>query len=54
MPSVGFFAKEVSMRKRAKVPSQRRQLEWAARAQVITAVLGAVTAIAGCVAQFAR
>ncbi|GAA3085103.1 hypothetical protein GCM10020000_84520 [Streptomyces olivoverticillatus] len=42
------------MRKRAKGPGQRKQIGPDTRAQVIIAVLGAVTAIAGCVAQFAR
>ncbi|MFD3994199.1 hypothetical protein [Streptomyces sp. NPDC058583] len=42
------------MQKRAKGPGQRKRIGPDSRAQVIVAVLGAVTSIAGCVAQFAR
>ncbi|MFB7864756.1 MULTISPECIES: hypothetical protein [unclassified Streptomyces] len=42
------------MRKRAKRPGRRKRIGSDTRVQVIIAVLGAVTSIAGCVAQFAR
>lgn len=42
------------MQKRARRPNQRKWIGPDIRAQVIIAVLGAVTSIAGCVAQFAR
>ena len=42
------------MKKRAKIPSRRSPLDPGSRAQVYVAVLGAIAAIAGCVAQFAR
>ncbi len=44
----------VNMGKRAKEPGRRKQLDPAHRAQVIIAVLGAVSAVAGCVAQLTR
>lgn len=42
------------MRKRVKRPGQRKRIGPDIRAQVVIAVLGAVTSIAGCVQQFAR
>ncbi|GGX83682.1 hypothetical protein [Streptomyces hiroshimensis] len=42
------------MRKRTMDSGKRKRLDPATRAQVIIAVFGAVSAIAGCVAQFAR
>ena len=42
------------MRKQAKRPGRGKRIGPDIRAQVIVAVLGAVTSIAGCVAQFAR
>ncbi|MFF5185358.1 hypothetical protein ACFY30_16485 [Streptomyces sp. NPDC000345] len=40
--------------KQVKRDSRRKQLDPAMRAQVIIAVLGVVSAVAGCVAQLAR
>lgn len=54
MPVTRHFRGEVNMQKRAKGPGRRKRLDPATRAQVILAVLGAVTTIAGCVAQFSR
>ncbi|MFF7444405.1 hypothetical protein [Streptomyces sp. NPDC008122] len=42
------------MRKRVKHPGRRKRIGPDIRAQVLIAVLGAITSIAGCVAQFAR
>jgi hypothetical protein len=43
----------MNRQRRAKRPRRCKQLDTAAWTQMIIAVLGAVSAVAGCVAQFA-